>query len=255
MNEYYEGKLIGPYVSKWLDNHSNIERIDLNELDGNGEHQRAYFNGHLFTGIGYDIDDGVCHEESDFKNGLVGQTVTFFGDGDIDSIYLKNDTLVEYVIFDKQGFIKEYNLNKFGVFDVTFGYIEGWLRSVKIEGDFFNQVNNDEYLIGIEVPDSLDKIKNLNVASTLYLNGSGVDDEFFKSIMHNDKLKKTDDMTISNTSLTLKSLVNIIHDNRLISLWVRDERADILLDLPPLLQTLKIENPECDVMFNGKAIR
>jgi len=254
VNEYYNGKLLGPYTSQWLDNNTDILRIDLNELDGDGEHQKAYFKGLPYTGIGYDIDEGVCHEESDFINGRRRQTINFYGDGVIDSIKLLNDTLAEEVIFDRQELVKEYQLNKFKVFNVVFGYTARALRSVEITGDFFGQVNKNEYLLNIEVLDTLNKIKKIQVATALNLFYSGVDDKFIEAIMYNEGLKNTNDIIISNTSLSLHSFVEIINNTKLICIWINDSRVEILANLPPILQEFKIKNPSCDVRFNNEKV-
>jgi len=254
VNEYHKGELIGPYISKWLDNNTDILRIDLNELDGDGEHQQAYFNGQPFTGIGYDIDDGICHEESDFLNGWVGQTICFFGDGVLGSIELMDDTLAEEVIFDRQGFVKEYQLNKFKVFNVKFGYIEQRLCTLEVVGDFFNEINKDEYLIGLEVPDTLDKIKKLNIASTLLLHGSGISEELVKVIWDQNGLENTESIIISHTDLQLSFIKNIIEDRSLSKLVVRDKRSEILENLPLILQQFKINNPICEVRLNNEKV-
>jgi len=254
VNEYHKGKLIGPYISKWLDNNADILRIDLNELDGDGEHQQAYLNEQAFTGIGYNISGGICHGESEFTNGWEGQTISFYGDGVLDSIELINDTLAEEVIFDRQGFVKEYQLNKFKVFNVKFGYIEQRLNIVKVVGDFFNEVNKNEYLLNIEVLDTLNKVKKIQLDSTLKLFSSGVDDKFIEAIMLNEELKNTNDIIISNTSLTLNSFVKIINNTKLISLWIDDSRVDMKTNLLPILKELKINNPICEIRLNNKKV-
>jgi len=254
VNEYHKGELIGPYISKWLDNNTDILRIDLNELDGDGEHQQAYLNEQAFTGIGYNISVGICHGESEFTNGWEGQTISFFGDGVLGSIELMNDTLAEEVIFDRQGFVKEYQLNKFKVFNVKFGYIEHRLSTVEIKGDFFNEVNKNEYLLNIEVLDTLNEVKKVQLDSTLKLFSSGVDDKFIEAIMLNEELKNTNDIIISNTSLTLNSFVKIINNTKLIRLWIDDSRVDMKTNLPPILQELKINNPICEIRLNNEKI-
>jgi hypothetical protein len=254
VKEYYQGKCIGPYISKWLDNDQSIIRVEVEELDGDGEHQQAFFEGKPFNGISYDLDGGFCHEESDYQNGWIGQDITFYADGIIDSITLMNEVLSEEVLFHRKGFVEEYRLNKFKIFNVKFLYTEQALRSVRLNGDFLNLVNEDEYLLNIEVPDTLEKIKKIKIHSTLNLFGSGITDEFVEAIMHNDGLKETNDIFISDTSLSLSTIITIIHQTNLVRLWIDNKNTDVLLELPSVLQKLKVENPQCDIRFNDEKI-
>jgi hypothetical protein len=250
INEYRDGLLIGPYMSKWLDNSPEILRIDLNELDGDGEHQQAFFNEQPFTGIGYDIDEGVCHQESEYKNGWEGKTICFYADGAIGSIYLENEALSEEVIYDRQGFIKEYRFHKFNVCSVKYAYTDQLLQSLWIDGDFFNKVNKNEYLLDIDVLDSLEKLINQKIASTLFMNGTGVNDDVINMLIENDELKCIEDISISGTSVNLGPLVDIITNTSLKSLWIQDTRDEILTNLPPILEEYKRNTPNCDITFN-----
>jgi len=252
--EYSQGKLIGPYTSKWLNNDKTILNVEMEELDGDGELQQAFFEGKPFSGISYDIDGGFCHEEADYKNGWIGQDIVFHASGNIQSIELMNDTLSEYVRFDGEGFIEEYKLNKFNVFNVEFLYTEQALRSVTLNGDFYNLVNKEEYLLNIEVPDTLEKIKKIKINSWLNLFGSGISDEFVETIMHNDLLKETNTICISDTSLSLSTIKTIIHRTHLVSLFIDNKNTDALLELPSVLKKLKVENPQCDIRFNDEKI-
>jgi hypothetical protein len=252
--EYSQGKLIGPYTSKWLNNDKDILKVEMEELDGDGELQQAFFEGKPYSGISYDIDGGFCHEEADYKNGWIGQDIVFHASGDIQSIELMNDTLSEYVRFDREGFIEEYKLNKFTVFNVEFLYTEQALRSVTLNGDFLNLVNKEEYLLNIDVPDTLEKIKKIKIDSMLNFFGSGISDEFVEAILHNDGLKETNRIFIADTSLSLSAIITIIHQTHLVRLRVRDKREDISHVLSSVLQKLKVENPQCDIRFNDEKI-
>jgi len=254
VNEYSQGKFIGPYISKWLDNDKSILRVEVEELDGDGEHQQAFFEGKPFSGISYYIDEGFCHQEADYKNGWVGQEIDFYRSGDVGSMRLMNEVLSEEVRFNNKGYIEEYKLNKFNVFNVKFLYTEQALRSVRLNGDFINLVNKDEYLLNIDVPDTLEKIKKIKIHSTLNLFGSGISDEFVEAIMRNDGLKETNEIFISDTSLSLSTSIIVINQTHLVRLWIDNKNTDVLLELPSVLQKLKVENPQCDIRFNDEKI-
>ena len=254
VNEYSQGKLIGPYTSKWLDNDKSILKVEIDELDGDGELQQALFEGSPFTGIGYDIDGGVCHQESDYENGWICQEIDFYKNGEVGYINLKNQTLSEEVRYNNKGDIEEYQLNKFNNFNIELFYTEQALRTVRLNGDFFGGVHKDEYLLGIDVPDTLEKVKKLKVDSTLNLYGLGISDMFLEAVIHNDGLKYTKDIYISNTSLSLESIINIIRQTNLVRLWIDHKSDDVLQKLPSILKELKMRNPECDIELNNEKI-
>lgn len=254
VDEYSKGKLIGPYISKWLDNNKSILKVEIDELDGDGELQQALLEGSPFTGIGYGIDGGRCIQEYDYKNGWAGQEIDFHNDGKVQSILLMNDKLSEYVRFDGKGYVEEYKLNKFNDFKIELFYTEQALRTVRLNGDFFGRIHQDEYLLGIDVPDTLEKVKKLKVDSTLNLYGLGISDMFLESVIHNDGLKHTKDIYISDTSLGLESIINIIRQTNLVRLWIDHKSDDVLQKLPSILKELKIRNPECDIELNNEKI-
>ena len=254
VSEYSKGKIIGPYISKWLDNDKSILKVEIDELDGDGELQQALLEGTPFTGIGYGIDGGRCIQEYDYKNGWASQEIDFHNDGKVQSILLMNDKLSEYVRFDGKGYVEEYKLNKFNCFKIELFYTEQALRTVRLNGDFFGGVHKDEYLLGIDVPDTLEKIKKLKVDSTLNLYGLGISDMFLEAVIHNDGLKHTKDIYISDTSLSLESIINIIRQTNLVRLWIDHKSDDVLQKLPSILKEFKIRNPECDIELNNEKI-
>mgnify|MGYP000147310555 CR=1 FL=1 len=254
VNEYSQGKLIGPYISKWLDNDKSILKVEIDELDGDGELQQALFEGKPFTGIGYDIDGGSCISESDFKNGWSGQEIDFHNDGKVQSILLMNDKLSEYVRFDGKGYVEEYKLNKFNDFNIELFYTEQALRTVRLNGDFFGRIHQDEYLLGIDVPDTLVKIKELVISPRLCLFGSGINDELVKAIIYNKTLGNTNSIIISGTSLSLGTIEDLIYNTKLTELRIRDKRTDIMLQLPCSLKKYKAEKSQCDIELNNEKI-
>ena len=254
VNEYSKGKIIGPYISKWLDNNKSILKVEIDELDGDGELQQALLEGTPFTGIGYSIDGCRCIQEYDYKNGWAGQEIDFHNDGKVQSILLMNDKLSEYVRFDGKGYVEEYKLNKFNDFKFELFYTEQALRTVRLNGDFFGRIHQDEYLLGIDVPDTLEKVKKLKVDSTLNLYGLGISDMFLEAVIHNDGLKHTKDIYISDTSLSLESIINVIRQTNLVRLWIDHKSDDVLQKLPSILKELKIRNPECDIELNNEKI-
>lgn len=254
VNEYSQGKLIGPYTSKWLDNDKSILKVEIDELDGDGELQQALLEGAPFTGIGYGIDGGRCIQEYDYKNGWAGQEIDFHNNGKVQSILLMNDKLSEYVRFDGKGYVEEYKLNKFNDFKIELFYTEQALRTVRLNGDFFGRIHQDEYLLGIDVPDTFEKVKKLKVDSTLNLYGLGISDMFLEAVIHNDGLKYTKDIYISDTSLSLESIINIIRQTNLVRLWIDHKSDDVLQKLPLILKEFKIRNPECDIELNNEKI-
>lgn len=254
VNEYSQGKLIGPYISKWLDNDKSILKVEIDELDGDGELQQALFEGKPFTGIGYDIDGGSCISESDFKNGWSGQEIDFHNDGKVQSILLMNDKLSEYVRFDGKGYVEEYKLNKFNDFNIELFYTEQALRTVRLNGDFWGGVHKGEYLLDIDVPDTVVKIKELVISSRLCLFGSGINDELVKAIAYNKTLVNTNSIIISGTSLSLGTIEDLIYKTNLTELRIRDKRTDIMLKLPCSLKKYKAENSQCDIKLNDEKI-
>tara|TARA_B100001059_G_scaffold235287_1_gene280432 strand:+ start:7752 stop:8630 length:879 start_codon:yes stop_codon:yes gene_type:complete len=254
VNEYSQGKLIGPYTSKWLDNDKSILKVEIDELDGDGELQQALFEGSPFTGIGYDIDGGVCHQESDYENGWICQEIDFYKNGEVGYINLKNQTLSEEVRYNNKGDIEEYQLNKFNNFNIELFYTEQALRTVRLNGDFFGRIHQDEYLLGIDVPDTLVKIKELVISPRLCLFGSGINDELVKAIIYNKTLGNTNSIIISGTSLSLGTIEDLIYNTKLTELRIRDKRTDIMLQLPCSLKKYKAEKSQCDIELNNEKI-
>lgn len=254
VNEYSQGKLIGPYISKWLDNDKSILKVEIDELDGDGELQQALFEGSPFTGIGYDIDGGVCHQESDYKNGWICQEIDFYKNGEVGYINLKNQILSEEVRYNNKGDIEEYQLNKFDNFNIELFYTEQALRTVRLNGDFFGRIHQDEYLLGIDVPDTLVKIKELVISPRLCLFGSGINDELVKAIIYNKTLGNTNSIIISGTSLSLGTIEDLIYNAKLTELRIRDKRTDIMLQLPCSLKKYKAEKSQCDIELNNEKI-
>ena len=104
------------------------------------------------------------------------------------------------------------------------------------------------------MPDTLEKIKKLKVDSTLNLYGLGISDMFLEAVIHNDGLKHTKDIYISDTSLSLESIINIIRQTNLVRLWIDHKSDDVLQKLPSILKEFKIRNPECDIELNNEKI-
>ena len=254
VSEYSKGKLIGPYISKWLDNDKSILKVEIDELDGDGELQQALLEGTPFTGIGYGIDGGRCIQEYDYKNGWASQEIDFHNDGKVQSILLMNDKLSEYVRFDGKGYVEEYKLNKFNCFKIELFYTEQALRTVRLNGDFFGRIHQDEYLLGIDVPDTLVKIKELVISPRLCLFGSGINDELVKAITYNKTLENTNSIIISGTSLSLGAIEDLIYNAHLTELRIRDKRTDIMLQLPCSLKKYKAEKSQCDIELNNEKI-
>lgn len=203
-----DGNLAGNYQNEYFDDSFDL-KVNWEFLTGNdGDHEGpAQFQGKLFTGMAYDMDDGVCTGETRYIDGWPKSYQSYFKTGDIEGLELLEKEPIQSYFWHQNGVVKtiEISCQRRTKLNADFDQ-RGCLISIGIYGPYFEEVEQFADYLTFPVVISKKYFDGISCGSRVCFFGDSFEDEILEKICNSGGFDKTKEVIMTRTRVTIESI-------------------------------------------------
>lgn len=255
LHEFKDGLIIADYKCKYFPDEENISKIDIDSIEFTGEflNPYAFYENRKFSGIAYEFEgeQEICLGQHFIEEGVPLISLTWHLSGKDKSLSIDRNEFVQIYEWFNDGSLKYFEIysKEFSkrLIAITLSG-QNRLEAVWIEKDYFNWIGNHGAKLEFDYFNSKNSFSNLAVDQIFSLTHSGVDDELFACISSNEGFRGLLELSISRTSLSAKSLLDLVNVETLKKVSIHDERSNLL----SAVEQLKRERQDVLIILNGQ---
>ncbi|GAB2197557.1 hypothetical protein [Sessilibacter sp. MAH4] len=247
VSRFNEGEEVGSYVCEFLPDAVPLISIDTDLLESEDDLEPYLYHDKAFTGLAYDFDGDKCVGEALYRDGILCYEASWYDTGQIATLEILDENLYQNVWWNKDGsyqYVKISEKNSFKL-DVRFNE-DRLITSVRIEGDYFSRVPFLKEKIRVRFLERRSDICNLELASYLYLAGSGVDDQFLDALETTKGFGGLKKLHVNSSELKGQRLIDLVDQNDLQELLIDDDANK----LSEAAGEVKNKYPMCYIEYN-----
>ncbi|MGB3623979.1 MAG: hypothetical protein WBA20_21740 [Ketobacter sp.] len=246
-SRFNEGEEVGSYVCEFLPGVVPLISIDADLLESEDDLEPYLYQDKVFTGLAYDFDGDKCVGEALYKDGSLYYEASWHDTGEIATLEILDERLYQNVWWNRGGSYQHVKISEKDSFklDVRFNE-ERLLTSIRIEGDYFTRVAFLKEQIKVRFLEKRSDIDNLELASYLYLAGSGVDNDFLDALEKAKGFGGLKKLHINSSELQGDKVVHLVDQNDLQEILIDDEASK----LSEVAGEIKNKYPACHVEYN-----
>lgn len=242
------GKLQGAYSNELFSSIQNLQKVDSDCLfsEDEGGIEPYCYKGDRFTGIAYDFDGEFCTGERYILEGWLESEVGYYKSGKLAVVDLAEENFAQRYQWYECGQLEQCRIFERDSFEVNFAFTDqGEVTELSVDGDYFNRYKSIKTNLRYDYFADKDFAKSLFGAETLFISGSGINEEIFEDLLANNGLLKTSKITIFGTSIGSASLDKLVSIQNITKCRVISE----ILSLKDM-QAFKQQRPDCFVEYN-----
>lgn len=250
--EYRNGERVGRYSNEYLPNTVNQPKIYFEYLEpyDDIEPEPVSYQGEMFSGVGYDFEGDVFAAETYYKSGMIEAEVSYFRTGVIEAVELFSKDFCQEYFWHENSQIKEFRLFERDSFEIALRFKNtGKLCSLSIDEGYFERIKLLANKVRFNLFDKKRSGEALEIAESLFVSGSAVDDEVFSYLCENDGLRQTSKLNIFDSALTTISLSRLIPYSNVSQVTINSE-----IITQEEATNFKTQRPDCYVEFDRKEV-
>ncbi|MCP3927417.1 MAG: hypothetical protein GY714_33075 [Desulfobacterales bacterium] len=206
---FEEGQRSTEYTNEYWEVYDYKLRVEDSQLsfEYNDNQNITSYNNEAFTGIAFKFENEFCTAESLYIDGQLSSELTFYKNGQIADISFNRDGIDFDCSWYQNGSMHKMEIFKLDLFDISLEFTEeNNLTNLKIEGDYFNNI--EQFKDIIKEPFFYDKsfFKDVDVTEDITITGKHVDDIIFENLFSNQGMHKLKKILLFDTSITDKHL-------------------------------------------------
>ncbi|WP_144030133.1 MULTISPECIES: hypothetical protein [unclassified Burkholderia] len=187
-----------------------LDQVDLTGMLS--DYEVPLYQGHPFSGIGYEFDDGACTREVFLRNGIVYSEARWTEAGQMVYFDIPNEEFGEVYEWYSSGELKSVDVTTNSEFYGGMRFSEdGELVILSACNGFLEAVPRIAGKARFFPISNIHDIERLKISSDLTLFGGDIEGEFFCYLMDGGVLKKVSVLRLINVGVNFLSLIDLLH--------------------------------------------
>lgn len=187
-----------------------LDQVDLTGMLS--DYEVPLYQGHPFSGIGYEFDDGACTREVFLRNGIVYSEARWTEAGQMVYFDVPNDEFGEVYEWYSSGELRSVDVTTNSKFHGGMRFSEdGELVILSACNGFLEAVPRIARKARFFPISDIHDIERLKISSDLTLFGGDIEDEFFRYLTDGGVLKKVSVLELINVGVNFLSLIDLPH--------------------------------------------
>ncbi|WP_175976292.1 hypothetical protein [Burkholderia sp. BCC1047] len=185
-----------------------LDQVDLTGMLS--DYEVPLYQGHSFSGIGYEFDDGVCTREVFMRNGIMYSEARWTGAGQMVYFDVPNDEFGEVYEWYSSGELRGVDVTTNSEFHGGMRFSEdGELVILSACNGFLEAVPRIARKARFFPISDIHDIERLKISSGLTLFGGDIEGEFFRYLTDSGVLKKIDVLKLINVGVNFLNLIDL----------------------------------------------
>lgn len=185
-----------------------LDQVDLTGMLS--DYEVPLYQGHPFSGIGYEFDDGVCTREVFMRNGIVYSEARWTEAGQMVYFDVPNDEFGEVYEWYPSGELRSVDVTTNSEFHGGMRFSEdGELVILSACNGFLKAVSRIARKARFFPISDIHHIGRIKISSGLTLFGGDIVDEFFRYLTDGGVLKKVSVLKLINVGVDFLSLIDL----------------------------------------------
>lgn len=257
--QFDQGINVGNYRCSYFPEQANIPHVDMDYIEFMGEYldNGALYKNEEFSGIAYELEEEqeFCLGQHYIKDGDPLVSIRWYPSGENESLIIRRENLIQIFDWFEDGSLKDIDLSlkkdckTIRYVSVRLNELKQ-LQSIWIKEGYFEWILKYSSQFEYHYFETINSFKNFAVSPRFSLIDLGINDTVFHSIAANNGFKDLSEITISHTSLSEETILELVSVNTLKKINLRNSKHDLL----SVAKALKHLLPDCSIRVNGQEI-